>query len=83
METVLTYTVHLEPAEEGGYTVTVPALPPVVTEGDTYDEALAMAEEAILLYIEHLVAEGREVPVEESSSVALVTRIKIKAPAVR
>jgi hypothetical protein len=32
----LTYTIHLEPAEEGGYTVTVPALPGCVTEGDTY-----------------------------------------------
>ncbi len=83
MEKVLTYTVHLEPAEEGGYTVTVPALPAVVTEGDTYEEALAMAEEAILLYIEHLVAEGSEVPVEKSSSMPLDARIKIKAPASR
>jgi hypothetical protein len=36
----LTYTVVLEPQGEGGFTVVVPALPEVVTEG----EALRMAE---------------------------------------
>ena len=33
------YTVLFEPAEEGGYVVTCPALPGLVTEGDTYEEA--------------------------------------------
>ena len=47
----LTYTVILDPAEEGGYTVTVPALPAVVTEGDTYEEAIEMAKDAISLYL--------------------------------
>ena len=32
-----TYSVILEPAEEGGFIVHVPALPEVVTEGDTVD----------------------------------------------
>ena len=32
------YTVVYGPAEEGGYVVTVPALPGFVTEGDTLDE---------------------------------------------
>jgi len=41
------YTVILEPQSEGGFTVLVPALPEVVTEGDTEDEALRMAEDAI------------------------------------
>src|SRR6202022_1283208 len=39
--------VILEPQEEGGFTVLVPALPEVVTEGDSEAEALANAEEAI------------------------------------
>ena len=39
-----TYTVVFEPDEEaGGYTVTYPALPGLVTEGDTLEEARAMA----------------------------------------
>jgi hypothetical protein len=41
------YTVVLEPQPDGGFTVSVPVLPEVVTEGDTEVEALMMAEEAI------------------------------------
>lgn len=38
----------------GGYTVTVPKLPGVVTEGDTLQEARTMAKDAILCYLEAL-----------------------------
>ena len=41
------FTIVLEPQEGGGFTVLVPALPEVVTEGDSESEALANAEEAI------------------------------------
>ncbi|MGB8363641.1 MAG: type II toxin-antitoxin system HicB family antitoxin [Rhizomicrobium sp.] len=41
------FSIVLEPQEGGGYTVLVPALPEVVTEGDSEAEALANAEEAI------------------------------------
>src|ERR1700675_4507823 len=37
------YTVLFEPAEEGGYVVTCPSLPGLVTEGDTLQEARANA----------------------------------------
>ena len=37
------FTIHLLPEPEGGFTVRVPALPPVVTYGATYEEALANA----------------------------------------
>ncbi|MDZ4857943.1 MAG: type II toxin-antitoxin system HicB family antitoxin [Candidatus Hydrogenedentes bacterium] len=57
-----TYTVHFEPAPEGGYTVRVPALPAIVTEGDTYEEALEMARDAIQLYVDCLIAEGQSIP---------------------
>ncbi len=46
------YTVLFQPAEEGGYVVTCPALPGLVTEGDTLEEARVMAEDAIRGYIE-------------------------------
>lgn len=42
----------LEPCEEGGYTVTVPALPGCISEGDNPDEALANIQKAIELYLE-------------------------------
>ncbi len=49
----LTYTVVFEPAEDG-YVVTVPALPGCITQGDTFTEARAVAQDAILGYIEAL-----------------------------
>ena len=42
----------LEPSDEGGFTVFVPALPGCVSEGDTREEALANIREAIELYLE-------------------------------
>jgi predicted RNase H-like HicB family nuclease len=44
--------VVLEPSDEGGYTVLVPALPGCVSEGDTKEEALKNIREAIELYLE-------------------------------
>lgn len=47
MEVQYSFSIVLEPQEAGGFTVLVPALPEVVTEGDDESEALANAEEAI------------------------------------
>ena len=58
----VSYTVLFEPAEEGGYVVTCPALPGLVTEGDTYQEARARAVEAIELYLESLQDDGLPFP---------------------
>jgi len=52
------YEVRLEPQEDGGFTVFVPELPDVVTEGKTRDEALAMAKDAIDGYLEAMREEG-------------------------
>jgi len=46
------FTVALEPCEEGGYHVWVPALPGCHSEGDSREEALANIREAILLYLD-------------------------------
>ena len=48
--------------EDGGNMVTVPALPGCITQGDTIDEALAMAKEAIELYMEELQSRGENIP---------------------
>jgi len=61
----LNYRVLLRKEPEGGYTVTVPTLPGCVTYGETVDEAIAMAREAIELYIEVLQEKGEEIPTEE------------------
>jgi len=46
------FKVVLEPSEEGGYTVYVPALPGCVSEGETIEEASKNIKEAIELYLE-------------------------------
>ena len=48
----MTLRVILEPGDEGGYTVFVPALPGCISEGDTEEEALSNIREAIELYFE-------------------------------
>jgi predicted RNase H-like HicB family nuclease len=69
---VRSFRVILEPNELGGYTVTVPALPGCISEGDTREEALANIKEAIELYIESLQADGEPIPTEESFEEAVV-----------
>ena len=56
------YLVYLQPAEEGGYIVSCPALPGCVTQGETVEEALEMIRDAIEGYIESLRAHGEPVP---------------------
>jgi predicted RNase H-like HicB family nuclease len=46
--------VILEPSDEGGYTVIVPALPGCISEGDTKADALRNAREAVELYLEQV-----------------------------
>ena len=64
MEATRTYTIILEPAEEGGFVVHVPALPEVCTEGDTEAEAIAMAKDAIELVIASRRERGELIPQE-------------------
>ena len=56
------FTVLYEPAEEGGYVVTCPALPGLVTEGETLEEAREMARDAIRAYLESLKKDGLPIP---------------------
>ena len=56
------FTIVYEVAEEGGYTVRCPSLPPIVTEGDTIDEARQMALDAIKGYLAYLKDQGRPLP---------------------
>jgi antitoxin HicB len=60
-----TFVVVLESdVEEGGFVVRVPALPEIVTEGDTETEAVAMAEDAIRLVLDDRAARGQPMPSE-------------------
>jgi antitoxin HicB len=57
-----TYKIHLHKETEGGYNVSVPALPGCITYGEDVDEAISMAKEAIELYIEELQERGEAIP---------------------
>ncbi|MCI0542681.1 type II toxin-antitoxin system HicB family antitoxin [bacterium] len=63
---MITYNVQLEPQEEGGYTVTVPALPGCISEGETLEEALENIRDAIGGYIHVLAKHNRKIPLEVS-----------------
>ncbi len=62
------FTAIFDPAEEGGYTVTVPSLPGCVTEGDTFEEAVKMARDAIKGYLASLKKHHEPVPNPDSES---------------
>ena len=44
---ILEYTAIFEPAEEGGYIVSVPAISGCVTQGETFEDAVKNAKDAI------------------------------------
>jgi predicted RNase H-like HicB family nuclease len=72
---MLKYTVILIPEEEGGYSVEVPALPGCYTQGETKEEAIAMAREAIELYLESCQAHNEPIP-QEFGIESLVIAVK-------
>jgi antitoxin HicB len=67
------FTITLHPQPEGGYTVLVPALPEVVTEGDTREEAMANAREAIEVVLEIYREDGREIPEDVKTEIGQLT----------
>jgi len=67
------YTVVLQRENDGGYVVSVPALPGCVSQGDTREEALKNIEEAIELYLEDVKAAGEPIPAEDGREYVEVT----------
>jgi antitoxin HicB len=67
------FSVVLEPQEGGGFTVLVPVLPEVVTEGDTEEEALANAGEAIRAILAYRRDHGIAIPADALPEIRRVT----------
>lgn len=69
------YTIIVRPEPEGGFTVTVPALPGCVTFGNTLAAARRMAEDAIGGYLQSLRKHGETIPTDEHT---LISRLDLE-----
>ena len=73
MDRTRSFAIVLEPEEEGGFTVRVPALPEIVTYGKDEHEAITMAEDAIRLVLEDMRARGEPIPAGAKPQIREVT----------
>jgi len=76
-----TYWIHFEAEPEGGYTVTVPALPGCVTWGRNYAEAVEKARECSEGFLEALSEAGEPIPPAETPSPPADALIDVPLPA--
>ena len=63
-----TFTVHIEPADEGGFVAYFPDLPGCQTQGESVDEILVSAKEALAGYIQASRENGTFIPHDEPRS---------------
>jgi antitoxin HicB len=69
-----TFTVVITPNDPDGYLVTCPALPGLVTEGDSFDEAREMAADAISCHLESMIEDGLPIPVDRT----IITPVSVR-----
>ena len=67
---IRTYTFVFDPDPDGGFVVTCPALPGLVTHGETLEEARAMAVDAAEGCISVLIEDGEQVPESDPPGIA-------------
>lgn len=63
------FTVLIEPAEEGGFTVTCPVLPGLIAEGDTLKEAREQVKDAISIWVDSLNTDGLPIPQDKKKKI--------------
>jgi len=76
---VASYHAIFDPAIEGGYNVSFPALPGCVTFGRTFEKAQTMAEEVLELWLEELKAQHVALPTR--SRHPIINEIQVRLPA--
>ena len=79
----VSYTVRIEPANEGRYIAFFPTLPGCHTQGESVVEVLAMAEDVLALYLESLQVHGEPVPIEHRRAKRLGFDLRVSAPLMR
>ena len=78
---VRTYTFVFDPDPDGGFVVTCPALPGLVTHGDSLKDARKMAQDAMAGFLDVIIEDGEEVP--ESDPPQMVPRFDLLARTLR
>ena len=77
---------HLDPQPEGGFTVTCPLLPELITEGDTVEEVLVNVRDALAAVIElyedfeRPLPDGLSHPVADASSDVITLEAPVPIP---
>jgi len=66
------YVVIIHSAEEGGYWAEFPAFPGCFTQGETIEEVLVRAPEALESHLEVLREDGQEIPAEQQLVITTV-----------
>ncbi len=74
------FTVNIERGEDNHFVVSVPALPGCFSQGDTYEEAVAMAEDAIRGYLQLALERGETIPVEKRPTEKVMLSIPFPPP---
>jgi predicted RNase H-like HicB family nuclease len=78
MSEIRQFTIVLVPdMDEHVYTVTVPALPGVMAQAPTVEEAIELARGAIALHLEGMVADGEQIPTETLRPQAITLEVVV------
>jgi len=73
-QALVAYLCRFRPEPEGGFTVTCPKLLPVVTYGETLEEAQANAREVIELCLEVMREDGQPIPPPDRDLASPITQ---------
>jgi len=76
-EHVYTVIIHPADADEGGFWAEVPALPGCNTQGNTYEQTVAHAHDAIKGYLQMLLKTGQPIPTERQPRKSTVATVKV------
>ena len=76
-----TYTLSIE-RHDDGYLAYFPTLPGCHTWGNTYEEAVKNAEEALTLYLETLDELGKAVPEEKNVNQPVSLGVTVRVPVI-
>ena len=74
------YTIILTPGQpdEGGFCVEVPTLPGCFTEGETVEQAICNAKEAVAVYLQSLLDDGLPLPEETDEIISMTASVTVE-----